>query len=565
MKERIADISRHTARNKRVSAALLAALGMASVAVAEINTVSQAPTVPTQTLYVNPDMVGAHQCDGMDTVSCQIWNQTHGGSLEAALSSTITSQPQAIWFTSWSTQGVNGIRAAVGAKVAAAVSQYQVPQLVSYMIPFRDCQSLSAGGAPDIAQWNAYIRNFALGIKDGLASTPANGGNIPVIVLLEPDALALLPGDPSCKDKQGNPLVFSIPERVQALRAAIQVLGGAACDRGGSLCTSYTSRVKVYLDAAHAAWKGWDVGGMAQRLVDAGITDASGFFTNVSNYSPTITAETNELGEALTSPTATRGELQYGRELLNMLLTKLGGTWGTWACGSPVGCAIPPKQQIIDTSRNGIVVKWKDAQTNGWPSWCDNQLATLGDVPTLYTQGRYGVDYVAAALWVKPPGETDGCVGGSNTPPSTAGILPTDGYPAGMYYVPGACQLIGDPNCAVNVNVAPPRPRGLRISRITRLVDGASADTMLLEWNPSYGACSYQIMRRLNTTGNFQALAGTAPPPGGGTTGPGAPTSFLVAGVRHSAVSQYAVRARNCAAAGRYSSVSPFVTTRDFQ
>jgi hypothetical protein len=103
----------------------------------------------------------------------------------------------------------------------------------------------------------------------------------------------------------------------------------------------------------------------------------------------------------------------------------------------------------------------------------------------------------------------------------------------------------------------------MRIARITRVADGAAADTILLEWDPSYGTCGYQVGRRMSTSGGFGAIA-MVTGVWAGSTGPGAPTQFLVTNPRHGTVSAYAVRARNCGEASRYSSYSNAATTRDF-
>ncbi len=560
-------IARNARRAGNLALAHLALLAVAftGTAIADISTSTAGRSLE---LYVDPSMQSSHVCDGSSSVSCQIWEQTHGAGISQALGSMISAQPQAVWFTDWNTQGVNGIRSAVAARVSGAMAAGRAPQLVSYMIPQRDCASLSSGGAPDLTQWASYIRNFALGIKDGLATATPDGFPLPVIVMLEPDALALLSGDDGCKGKPGAN--FDNAARLAAIRTAIGVLGGAACSRAdlAANCPSFISRVHVYLDAGHAAWKGWpaNIGPMAQRLIDGGITNADGFFTNVSNYSPTYTATTDENGTPSSAPEATRGELAYGKALLDTIYARLGNTWGRWACGAPNGCEGFPKKQIIDTSRNGPIVKWQDKQTNGWPSWCDNQLAGLGEPPTLYPNARHvGFDHVVAALWVKPPGETDGCEGGSSTAATApaAGQLPTDGLPPGLFHLPSACRLMGRPDCAVDITRAPPRPSGLRITHVSRIADGAPVDSIMLEWNPSYGTCGYQIARRMSTSGGLGAIAmvtGTW----AGSTGPGPETHFLVLNVRHGAVSQYAVRARNCGATAAYSSYSPVVTTRDF-
>ncbi|MFL6075907.1 MAG: glycoside hydrolase family 6 protein [Mycobacteriales bacterium] len=116
---------------------------------------------------------------------------------------------------------------------------------------------------------------------------------------------------------------------------------------------------KVYLDGGHSAWH--SAADQAALLNAAQIkTSADGFFTNVSNFNTTAQ------------------EIAYGQAILSAL-------------GNP-----PNLHQIIDTSRNGN-------GSNG--QWCDPSGRALGQNPTANT-GQASVD---AFLWVKPPGEADGC------------------------------------------------------------------------------------------------------------------------------------------------------------
>ena len=103
---------------------------------------------------------------------------------------------------------------------------------------------------------------------------------------------------------------------------------------------------------------------MANRLLAAGVLSSDGFFTNVSNYN------------------ATSNETAFGAQVLNQL-------------GNPNGLG-----QVIDTSRNG----------NGANNeWCDAPGRAIGDDPTL----QPGSATVDAYLWVKVPGEADGCIAGA--------------------------------------------------------------------------------------------------------------------------------------------------------
>ena len=103
---------------------------------------------------------------------------------------------------------------------------------------------------------------------------------------------------------------------------------------------------------------------MANRLRNAGVLNADGFFTNVSNYQ------------------TTSAEAAFGQQVLNAL-------------GNPAGLA-----QVIDTSRHGN-------GANG--EWCDPAGRAIGEAPTPNT-GRSTVD---AYIWIKVPGEADGCLAGA--------------------------------------------------------------------------------------------------------------------------------------------------------
>lgn len=120
---------------------------------------------------------------------------------------------------------------------------------------------------------------------------------------------------------------------------------------------------KVYLDAGNAGWGHPDQ--IFDPLKRAGVDQADGFAVNVSNFY------------------TTEDSIAYGKQLS----AKVGG-----------------KPFVIDTSRNG----------NGAPAdgeWCDPDGRSLGRAPTLTT----GMGRVDAYLWVKLPGESDGCRGEPGT------------------------------------------------------------------------------------------------------------------------------------------------------
>lgn len=139
----------------------------------------------------------------------------------------------------------------------------------------------------------------------------------------------------------------------------------AALARAGRAFKSANPRARVYYDAGHSDWN--PAATQAARLRAAGAASpasSDGVFTNVSNFN------------------RTSAEVAYARRVLA-------------AMGGP-----PSLGAVIDTSRNG----------NGAPAdgaWCDPAGRKLGQAPTLRT-GERGID---AYLWVKLPGESDGCKG----------------------------------------------------------------------------------------------------------------------------------------------------------
>lgn len=134
-------------------------------------------------------------------------------------------------------------------------------------------------------------------------------------------------------------------------------------DRAGYL--SYASQKlseaggRVFIDIGHSGWL--PAATAAQRLNQIGFQHAEGFALNTSNYQSTADSR---------------------------------------AYGETVSAAVGGKPFVIDTSRNGN-------GSNG--EWCNPRGRALGEQPRLVADGTH----LAALLWVKLPGESDGsCNGG---------------------------------------------------------------------------------------------------------------------------------------------------------
>lgn len=141
----------------------------------------------------------------------------------------------------------------------------------------------------------------------------------------------------------------------------------------GKLIAEATKRLAdaghaVYLDAGHSKWR--STGETAQRLLASGITSAEGFAVNVSNRQ------------------TTEDSYRWGRELSDLL----GG-----------------REFVIDTSRNGAGPPPDDPNRDD--EWCNPARQALGEPPRPVSD-RPGL---AALLWIKDPGESDGKCGGEKT------------------------------------------------------------------------------------------------------------------------------------------------------
>jgi endoglucanase len=143
----------------------------------------------------------------------------------------------------------------------------------------------------------------------------------------------------------------------------------ASLARAGRVLKAADPKARVYYDAGHSGWN--PAAQQAALLRQAGAASAAssdGVFSNVSNFQ------------------TTDDEIAYDRQVLDAL-------------GGPASLGA-----VIDTSRNG----------NGAPpdgAWCDPAGRKIGRAPTLNT-GEARID---AYLWVKLPGESDGCKGAAGT------------------------------------------------------------------------------------------------------------------------------------------------------
>jgi endoglucanase len=199
-----------------------------------------------RSLYVYPDSSAARAAAAeSDTAAKTAFEQ-------------LASTPTAIWLLpeAHPTASVEGF---VDRIMADAGSGGALPVFVVYGVPVRDCGQFSAGGL-SAQEYPGWISAIAAGIAGRQ-----------VVVILEPDALALAP---QC----GTEIATS-----RLIRGAVQLLAHPA--------------TTIYLDGGHSNWL--DVEQMAGLLSAAGVAEVRGFVTNVSNYN--ATAEEREYADRLST------------------------------------------------------------------------------------------------------------------------------------------------------------------------------------------------------------------------------------------------------------------------
>ena len=354
-----------------------------------------------------------------------------GDARRAALIEQIASQPTAVWLGDW--YGPALLSSVIQRHLRAAAAQGATPVFVTYAIPDRDCGGYSAGGfTPDqYLDWNRRVAAALAGSR--------------AVVLIEPDSLAMLPSA-KCAGIADT--------RLPLLRSAVGILAAAG--------------LSTYLDGGNARWLSPDA--QATYLKAAGVADARGFFTNVSNFDTT----------------------QAERDYAGKVSSRVGWT-----------------HFVIDVSRNG----------NGWTGdWCNPPGAALGQNPQITESPAVKLD---ALLWVKHPGRATARATG--VPPPGAGSRAARrrwwwGAPA----VVSACEpapgdVARSTRCA---RAARTRPDGLHPDRHVRAGHHADAGDQCRREAVDRGAPRHQrarvrrgvLHRRLQRRDDVRSHAGHAVP-----------------------------------------------------
>ncbi len=387
---------------------LLVILALLATVIALLPTVVSAGGLdPNTQFYVPKPNQGA-----VDQVNALVRS---GDRTDAKLITEMATTSHAVWFTSGTPTRV---MQQVGITVKNAMQKGTVPVLVAYNIPFRDCAQYSAGGAKTVAEYEAWIDGFAAGIANGKA-----------IVLLEPDGLGIIPWYNPFADRDG----WVMNPNYEWCQPAEANKDTAAADRFAMLNYAVdklkaNAGTKVYLDATHSGWLG--AGDAADRLIQAGVNKADGFFMNVSNYE--LDSHLEKYGAwvskciAFGSNPSSWGKThtEWCASQYNPANPNDFSTWGasdewyknnvesqTWWYSTSV-----LKHFVIDSSRNGQG-PWTPTVSYPDPmAWCNPPDRGLGARPTANTAN----ELLDAFLGIKIPGESDGeCTRGLGEPGKT--------------------------------------------------------------------------------------------------------------------------------------------------
>jgi endoglucanase len=187
-------------------------------------------------LYVDPDSAAAAaaaqaEADG-DTDSADVFQR-------------IAEVPQGIWLTPEDLPP-GEVGPAVAEVVASADKAGDLPVLVIYGIPDRDCTGGFSAGGLTADQYRPWVDEIA----------GAAGAGDGAVVIVEPDALA---SAVDCDD---------LSQRVELIRGAVDSLREAG--------------VTTYVDAGHSDWR--RATEVAPLLEEVGVDTVRGFATNVSNF-----------------------------------------------------------------------------------------------------------------------------------------------------------------------------------------------------------------------------------------------------------------------------------------
>lgn len=335
-----------------------------------------------------------------------------GGTL-GTTEAKVANYSTAVWLDSIAAvNGTNGYPTSLTGYLDAAETQAAssslpiVITIVIYDLPDRDCAALASNGELQIA--NNGLVDYETEYIDPIAAALSQSkySNLRVSAIIEPDSLPNLVTNLSIANcSQAN----SSGVYVQGVQYALNKLHAI-------------SNVYNYVDIAHDGWLGWTsnfqpaVTLIANTIkgASAGVNSVDGFISNTANYTPTqepyMTANQSISGNPVRSATFYQwntyiDEYQYDIDMkaafvaagfssnIGMLIDTSRNGWGG---------PNRPTAASTSTDLNTFVGATKIDQRIGRGNWC-NQPGGIGARPAANPMTG-----IAAFVWIKPPGESDG-------------------------------------------------------------------------------------------------------------------------------------------------------------
>ncbi len=335
-----------------------------------------------------------------------------GGTLGAE-EAMVAQYPTAVWLDSMAavTGGTGYPTSLTGyldaaEQQAASSSEPIVATFVIYDLPDRDCAALASNGELTIA--NNGLQTYEHSYIDPIAAdfSQSKYSNLRIVAIIEPDSLPNLVTNlniANCAAANSSGVY------VQGIQYALNALHAIP-------------NVYNYVDIAHSGWLGWSSNFQpAVNLISsvikgttAGVNSVDGFISNTANYTPTtepyMTATEQINGQPVESATFYQwnpyiDELDYDLAMrqafinagfstnIGMLIDTSRNGWG--GPNRPTG---PSTSTDLNTFVNATRIDKRIDRGN----WC-NQPGGIGARPQANP-----VSGIAAYVWIKPPGESDG-------------------------------------------------------------------------------------------------------------------------------------------------------------
>jgi cellulose 1,4-beta-cellobiosidase len=373
---------------------------------------SPTPTPPPGTHVQNPyagaqGFINPYWASEVTTGAASV-----GGTL-GAQEAMVAQYPTAVWLDSMAavTGGTGYPTSLTGyldaaEQQAASSSEPIVATFVIYDLPDRDCAALASNGELTIA--NNGLQTYEHSYIDPIAAdfSQSKYSNLRIVAIIEPDSLPNLVTNlniANCAAANSSGVY------VQGIQYALNALHAIP-------------NVYNYVDIAHSGWLGWPSNFQpAVNLISsvikgttAGVNSVDGFISNTANYTPTtepyMTATEQIGGQPVESATFYQwnpyiDELDYDLAMrqafinagfpstIGMLIDTSRNGWG--GPNRPTG---PSTSTDLNTFVNATRIDKRIDRGN----WC-NQPGGIGARPQANP-----VSGIAAYVWIKPPGESDG-------------------------------------------------------------------------------------------------------------------------------------------------------------